>query len=131
MRNLWVRRQATKFNGVPYIIQRGAAAALSAEGMKECREMIAYYMSNAKKLASVLDKKEIFYTGGQSSPYIWLKCPEGMSSWSFFDYLLERGQIVGTPGAGFGNAGEGYFRLTSFGTKEDCDAAVKRLEKLL
>ena len=128
---LWMRRQATKFNGVPYIVQRGAEASLSEAGREESRQMIAYYMENASRLASLLDEKGIYYTGGKSSPYIWLSCPGGMSSWEFFDYLLDNVQVVGTPGAGFGAAGEGYFRLTSFGTKEDCEEAVSRLGKLL
>ena len=129
--DLWSRRQATKFNGVPYVIQRAAQAALSAEGQKECHANIAYYMNNAKIIAEVLDEKGIPYTGGQNSPYLWLKCPGGMSFWEFFDYLLEKAQIVGTPGAGFGGAGEGFFRLTSFGSREATTEAAARLRKLL
>jgi LL-diaminopimelate aminotransferase len=128
---LWARRQATKFNGVPYIIQRGAEATLTDEGQKECAVLVKYYMENAKLIASVLKKKGIYFTGGISSPYIWLKCPKGMSSWEFFDYLLNNAQIVGTPGEGFGSAGEGYFRLTSFGDRESTLEAVERLNKLL
>lgn len=128
---LWSRRQATKFNGVPYIIQRAAQAALSERGMEECRERIGYYMENAARFASFLDSKGIYYTGGKNSPYIWMECPGGVSSWDFFDYLLKKIQVAGTPGAGFGAAGEGYFRLSSFGTREDCTEAIKRLETVI
>jgi LL-diaminopimelate aminotransferase len=131
LNKLWARRQATKFNGVPYIIQRGAEAVLTEAGQQECNTLIKYYMENAKLLADLLKKKGIYFTGGISSPYIWLKCPSGMTSWEFFDYLLENAQIVGTPGAGFGTAGEGYFRLTSFGDRESTIEAVDRLDKLL
>ena len=128
---LWSRRQATKFNGVPYVVQRAAEAALSPEGQAQCREAIAYYMENARIIGEVLKHKGIEFTGGENSPYLWLKCPNGMKSWEFFDYLLQNAQIVGTPGAGFGDAGEGYFRLTSFGSRESTLEAAKRLEKLL
>lgn len=128
---LWARRQATKFNGVPYVVQRAAEAALSEEGQRQCRESIAYYMENARIIGRVLTEKGIAYTGGTDSPYLWLRCPNGMQSWEFFDYLLENAQIVGTPGAGFGEAGEGFFRLTSFGSREATEKAVGRLEKLL
>ncbi len=126
---MWNRRQSTKFNGTAYIIQRGGQAALSEEGFKECQENIAYYMENAKLIASALDEKGIWYTGGVSSPYIWLKCPNNMSSWEFFDYLLNELQIVGTPGCGFGPQGEGYFRLTSFGSREATLEAIERMKK--
>ena len=128
---LWSRRQATKFNGVPYVVQRAAEAALSDEGQKQCRESIAYYMENARIIAAVLKEKGIYFTGGENSPYLWLECPDGMTSWEFFDFLLEKAQIVGTPGAGFGDAGEGYFRLTSFGSRESTLKAAERLKKLL
>lgn len=128
---LWSRRQATKFNGVPYVVQRAAEAALSDEGQKQCRESIAYYMENARIIAEVLKEKGIYFTGGENSPYLWLECPNGMTSWEFFDFLLEKAQIVGTPGAGFGDAGEGYFRLTSFGSRESTLKAAERLRKLL
>lgn len=131
LKKLWARRQATKFNGVPYIVQRGAEASLSEQGEAECRELISYYMENAKIIAGALEKKGVWFTGGKSSPYIWLKCPGGMSSWEFFDYLLTNIQVVGTPGEGFGTAGEGYFRLTSFGDREKTIEAAERLEKLL
>lgn len=128
---LWSRRQATKFNGVPYVVQRAAEAALSDEGQAQCREAIAYYMENARIIGEVLKEKGIEFTGGENSPYLWLKCPNGMKSWEFFDFLLQNAQIVGTPGAGFGDAGEGYFRLTSFGSRESTLEAAERLRKLL
>ena len=128
---MWMRRQATKYNGVPYIVQRGAEAALSEEGLASCMEAVDYYMENAEIISSLLTKKGIYHTGGTSSPYIWLKCIGGMSSWEFFDYLLTNAQVVGTPGEGFGANGEGYFRLTAFGSREDTEEAVKRLEELL
>lgn len=128
---LWSRRQATKFNGVPYVVQRAAEAALSPEGQAQCREAIAYYMENARIIGEVLKEKGIELTGGENSPYLWLKCPNGMGSWEFFDFLLNNAQVVGTPGAGFGDAGEGYFRLTSFGSRESTLEAAKRLKKLL
>lgn len=128
---LWSRRQATKFNGVPYVVQRAAEAALSPEGQAQCREAIAYYMENARIIGEVLKEKGIEFTGGENSPYLWLKCPNGMKSWEFFDFLLQNAQVVGTPGAGFGDAGEGYFRLTSFGSRESTLEAADRLRKLL
>ena len=127
---LWYRRQSTKFNGVPYIVQKGAAAVFSEQGQKEINENLAYYRRNAKVIAECMDKLGIWYTGGKNSPYIWLKCPNGMSSWEFFDYLLNGAQVVGTPGAGFGKNGEGFFRLTAFGSYELTKEAVQRIEKL-
>lgn len=128
---LWSRRQATKFNGVSYPVQKAAEAALSVEGIKECKKNIEYYMENARALAKLFTKKGIYFTGGINSPYIWLKCPKNMTSWEFFDYLLKEVNIVGTPGCGFGSNGEGFFRLTAFGTHEDTFEAIERLEKLL
>lgn len=128
---LWARRQATKYNGLPYVVQRGAEAALSDEGRKQCMSLVAYYMENAALIADLLKKKAIWFTGGRSSPYLWLKCPGGMGSWEFFDYLLENIQVVGTPGEGFGEEGKGYFRLTAFGSREDTEEAVHRMEDLL
>lgn len=127
LNKLWLRRQTTKFNGVPYIVQRGAAAVFSEEGQREIRANINYYKENAKIITDTLDKLGIWYTGGKNSPYIWLKCPMGMTSWEFFDYLLREFQIVGTPGSGFGKNGEGYFRLTSFGSREKTVEAMERL----
>ncbi len=131
LNKLWKRRQATKFNGVSYPVQRAAEAALSEEGMKENLKNIDLYFKNTKLICDLLDKKNIFYSGGKNSPYIWLKCPNNMKSFDFFDYLLKEAGVVGTPGVGFGTAGEGYFRLTSFASYEDTLKAVNRLEKLL
>lgn len=131
LQKLWARRQATKFNGVPYVIQRAAEAALSEQGFKEAMDNIAYYMGNAKLIADLLTEKGIWFSGGKCSPYIWLKCPNGLDSWKFFDWLLENAQVGGTPGAGFGDEGEGYFRLTSFGSRENTEEAIERLRKLL
>ena len=128
---LWFRRQATKFNGVPYIIQRGAAAVFTPDGRRQIKENLAVYQRNAKRIASCMDELGIWYTGGKNSPYIWLKCPGGMGSWEFFDYLLNNAQVVGTPGAGFGKNGEGFFRLTAFGSEETTQEAVERIKKLL
>lgn len=127
---LWVRRQTTKFNGVPYIVQRGAEAVFTEEGQKQIMENINYYRANAKVIADTMDEIGIKYFGGVNSPYIWPKCPNGMKSWEFFDYLLENINVVGTPGAGFGENGEGYFRLTAFGDKDNTVEAMNRLKKL-
>lgn len=131
LNQLWARRQATKFNGVPYIVQKGAEAALKEEGLRQSKETIAYYKRNAKLLTDLLTKKGVFFTGGISSPYIWMKTKDNMTSWEFFDELLNKVQIVGTPGSGFGKNGEGFFRLTAFGSYEDTLEAVKRLDELL
>ena len=130
LNKMWLRRQTTKFNGVPYIIQKAAEAVFSDDGLSEIRENIDYYKENAKIISETLEKCGIWHVGGKHSPYIWLKCPNNMSSWEFFDYLLNNIQVVGTPGAGFGNNGEGYFRLTSFGSKENTVEAMKRFESL-
>lgn len=127
LNKMWLRRQTTKFNGVPYIVQRGAEAAYSPVGVKECRENIAYYQENARIMMAGFDKIGVKYYGGVHSPYIWLQCPNGMTSWEFFDFLLEKLQIVGTPGAGFGSKGEGYFRLTAFGSRENTIEAMERI----
>ncbi len=127
----WRRRQNTKFNGVPYIVQRACEAALSPQGLKETTEQVDIYLSNAHTIAAGLDKLGIRYTGGKNSPYIWLECPGGLSSWEFFDLLLEKAQVVGTPGVGFGPAGEGYFRLSAFGRTEACKEAMERIERVL
>jgi LL-diaminopimelate aminotransferase len=128
---LWLRRQSTKFNGVSYIVQRGAAAVFSPEGLTEIRAAIDYYRRNARVIADTLQRSGVWFTGGTNSPYIWLKCPRGMASWEFFDYLLENANVVGTPGAGFGRAGEGYFRLTAFGDAENVAAAMESFQKYL
>ncbi|MDR2530199.1 MAG: aminotransferase class I/II-fold pyridoxal phosphate-dependent enzyme, partial [Oscillospiraceae bacterium] len=122
---LWNRRQGSMYNGVSYIVQRGAEAALSPEGLAENRANIAYYMANAKTITAALDSAGIPYTGGANSPYVWLKC--GRPSWEFFDYLLNEKQVVGTPGAGFGKNGEGWFRLTAFGSHENTVKAAERI----
>jgi LL-diaminopimelate aminotransferase len=128
---LWYRREATKFNGVSWPVQCAAAAVLSEEGQKQFKENIAYYQENAKIISSALDELGIYYTGGKNSPYIWLKCPNGMGSWEFFDYLLKEANVVGTPGEGFGENGKGFFRLTSFGDRENTIEAVRRIKELL
>ena len=129
--DIWARRQGSKFNGVSYPVQRGAEAVFTAEGQKQCRENIAYYQENARVIAATCDELGIKYTGGVNSPYIWLKCPNGMGSWDFFDKLLTEIQVVGTPGAGFGKNGDGWFRLTAFGTHEATKEAMERLKGLL
>ena len=128
---LWYRREATKFNGVSYPVQCAAAAVFSEEGQKQIKENLSYYKENAKIISSALDELGIYYTGGKNSPYIWLECPNGMGSWEFFDYLLENANVVGTPGEGFGECGKGYFRLTSFGDRDNTVEAVERIKKLL
>ena len=130
LNKFWLRRQTTKFNGVPYIIQRGAEAVFSEQGQKEIKENINYYKENAKVISQTLKECNIWHVGGKHSPYIWLKCPNNMTSWEFFDYLLENIQVVGTPGSGFGKNGEGYFRLTSFGSQENTKEAMERFKKL-
>ena len=128
---MWLRRQTTKFNGVSYIVQRGAAAVFTPEGMRQIAANLAVYRANAKLIADCMDELGIWYTGGKNSPYIWLRCPDGMGSWQFFDYLLENIQVVGTPGAGFGANGEGFFRLTAFGSPEVTKEAVAGIKSLL
>ena len=127
---LWYRRQATKFNGVSWPVQCAAAAVFSDEGLLQIQDNLNYYRRNAKVIATALDELGIYYTGGKNSPYIWLQCPGGMSSWQFFDYLLQNAAVVGTPGEGFGNNGKGYFRLTSFGSYEKTKEAVERIKRL-
>ncbi|MBQ3035944.1 MAG: LL-diaminopimelate aminotransferase [Lachnospiraceae bacterium] len=128
---MWVRNRTTKTNGVSYIIQKGGAAVFTPEGQRQIRENIGIYKSNAKVLMEVLDKLGIWYCGGKNAPYIWMKCPDGMGSWDFFDYLLKEIQVVGTPGEGFGACGEGYFRFSTFGSPEDTKEAARRLVELL
>lgn len=131
LNKLWLRRQTTKFNGVSYIVQRGAAAVFTPEGQEQIRANIAYYKENAKIITDAFDELGIWYTGGKNSPYVWMKCPGGMDSWTFFDKLLTEANVVGTPGAGFGENGEGFFRLTAFNTKEKTEEAVKRIKNVL
>ena len=124
---LWGRRQATKFNGTPYIVQRAAEAVYSDEGQKEVGGLVSYYMKNAALIRNSLIKKGWIVFGGENAPYVWLKCPEGNDSWSFFDQLLEKCHIVGTPGVGFGSSGEGFFRLTAFNSYEKTVEALERI----
>ena len=126
---LWARRHGTKFNGAPYIIQRAGEAIYTEEGKKEVRSLVDYYMKNAKVIKEGLTKAGYSCSGGVNSPYIWLETPNNMTSWEFFDYLLEEKNVVGTPGSGFGPCGEGYFRLTSFGSYENTVEAVERIVK--
>jgi LL-diaminopimelate aminotransferase len=128
--SMWSRRQSTKSNGTSYIIQRAAQAALSEEGIAQCMENIQYYKENAKIITAALARMGIRFFGGVYSPYIWMECPGGMDSWSFFDLLLEQAQVVGTPGEGFGKNGKGFFRLTAFGSRETTQEAMRRLEDL-
>nr|WP_297161713.1 LL-diaminopimelate aminotransferase [uncultured Dysgonomonas sp.] len=130
LNKLWNRRHTTKFNGVPYVIQRAAEACYSREGKKQVKDTIEYYLNNAKIIREGLTEQGLKVYGGINSPYIWVKTPNGMSSWEFFDYLLNELNIVGTPGVGFGPSGEGYLRLTAFGTLENTKEAVKRLKKI-
>lgn len=127
LNKMWLRRQTTKFNGVPYIVQRAAAAVFTDEGRRQCLDNIDYYMQNAAIIAAALRKMNIPFVGGDNSPYIWLTCPGGMKSWDFFDLLLKGPHVVGTPGAGFGANGEGYFRLTAFGNREKTIEAMERI----
>ncbi len=128
---MWRRRQTTKFNGVCYIVQRGAEAVFSEEGRRQIEADIAYYQENARIITGALEELAIPYFGGVNSPYVWLKCPKGLDSWAFFDLLLEKANVVGTPGEGFGENGRYYFRLTSFSTHEKTKEAMERLKKLL
>ena len=131
LNKMWLRRQTTKFNGVPYIVQKGASAVFTDVGQKQIQENLSYYKNNAKVISDTLDKLGIKYTGGKNSPYIWLKCPDNMNSWDFFDMLLTKIGVVGTPGAGFGKNGDGWFRLTSFNTFEKTTEAMERFYNLL
>ncbi len=130
LNSLWARRQATKFNGVSYITQRGAEAIYTEQGKKEIKELIAYYQANAKVIYEGLKEAGFKVSGAVNSPYIWLEVPQGMTSWDFFDVLLRQANVVGTPGSGFGPAGEGYFRLTAFGSAERTKQAVERIVKV-
>ena len=131
LNKMWLRRQTTKFNGVAYVVQRGAAAVFTPEGMREIRENLNYYRKNAAVIAQALDEMGIWYCGGKNSPYIWLRCPNHMDSWAFFDWLLENANVVGTPGEGFGACGQGYFRLTAFGDADRTKEAAQRIKAAL
>jgi LL-diaminopimelate aminotransferase len=126
LNKFWLRRQTTKFNGVPYIVQRGAEAVFTDSGLTQIKGNIDYYMQNAKIITDTLSSLGIWYTGGKNSPYIWFKCPNDTLSWDFFDYLLEKANVVGTPGTGFGKNGEGFFRLTAFGNRENVTEAMEK-----
>ena len=127
---LWARRHGTKYNGAPYIVQKAGEAVYSPEGKAQLKEQVAYYMRNAKVIYEGLKGAGYTVSGGVNAPYIWLKTPDQMTSWEFFDYLLEKANVVGTPGSGFGPSGEGYFRLTAFGSYENTVEAIERLKKL-
>lgn len=128
LNKLWLRRQTTKFNGVPYIIQRGAEAVFTDEGFRQIKENIDYYMGNARIITETLSELGIWFTGGKHSPYIWFQCPNNLSSWEYFDELLTKYNIVGTPGVGFGVNGEGFFRLSAFGDRDNIRCAMERLK---
>ena len=130
LHSLWARRHGTKYNGAPYIVQKAGEAVYSPEGKTQLKEQIAYYMKNAKTILEGLKAAGYTVFGGVNAPYIWLKTPDGMNSWEFFDYLLEKANVVGTPGSGFGPSGEGYFRLTAFGSYENTVAAIERIKHL-
>jgi len=127
---MWARRHGTKYNGAPYIVQRAGEAVYSEAGKAQLKEQVAYYMRNASTIKTGLAEAGFEVYGGVNAPYIWLKTPEKMSSWDFFDYLLEKANVVGTPGSGFGPCGEGYFRLTAFGSYENTVAALNRIKAL-
>ena len=128
---LWARRHGTKYNGAPYIVQRAGEAVYSEAGKAQIAEQIAYYHKNASYIFNGLKEAGYTVAGGVNSPYVWLKTPEQMNSWEFFDYLLEKANVVGTPGSGFGPSGEGYFRLTAFGTYENTVEAIERMKKII
>lgn len=131
VRKIWARRQGSKFNGVSYPVQRAAEAVFTEVGQKQCREIIGYYLENASVMMNTFKKLGIEFTGGVNSPYIWFRCPGNMGSWEFFHKLLNEAEVVGTPGEGFGRNGEGWFRMTAFGSREKTVEAMERLEKML
>ncbi|MCI9423258.1 MAG: LL-diaminopimelate aminotransferase [Dorea sp.] len=130
LHSLWARRHGTKYNGAPYIVQKAGEAVYSEEGKRQLKEQVAYYMKNARVIYEGLKDAGYQVSGGVNAPYIWLKTPKGMTSWEFFDHLLERAHVVGTPGSGFGPSGEGYFRLTAFGSYENTVAAIERIKRI-
>lgn len=130
LHDMWLRRQSTKFNGVSYVVQKGAAAAFSAEGLRQIAENISVYRENARLICATLDRLKIWYTGGQNSPYVWMKCPDRRDSFTFFDFLLQETGVVGTPGSGFGKNGEGFFRLTAFSDRDTVSAAMAEFQRL-
>jgi LL-diaminopimelate aminotransferase len=130
LKPLWARRHSTKFNSVPYVVQRAAAATFTPEGRKQCGEQVAYYMANAALLREGLTAAGFTLFGGEHAPYIWMRTPDGLSSWDCFDRLLEDAHVVGTPGSGFGSAGEGYIRLSAFNSRESVEAAITRVSEV-
>ena len=128
---LWNRRQCTKFNGVPYVVQRGAAAVYTEEGRAQVEETLRFYRRNAQVILKGLQSAGLTVSGGINAPYVWAKCPQGMGSWDLFDKLLREANVVTTPGAGFGPSGEGYIRLTAFGGAADTEEAVERIKRIL
>ena len=131
LHSMWIRNRTAKTNGISYLLQKGAEAVFTPQGQTETRKQIAYYKENAAIWMKTFDRLGLWYTGGRNAPYLWIECPNGMDSWQFFDLLLERIQVVGTPGAGFGASGEGFFRFSTFGSHVDTEAAAKRLLHLL
>ena len=131
LNSMWSRRQTTKYNEVPYVVQKAAEAVFSAEGYKASLENVEYYTRNAAVIGKALEEVGVWYCGAKNSPYIWMECPNGMKSWEFFDVLLQKGNVVGTPGVGFGSNGEGYFRLTGFGDAQRTVEAASRLKKVI
>ena len=130
LNTLWLKHQEIKFNGVSYMVQKAGAAVYTPEGMAQTKEQVAYYMKNARTIRDGLADMGYTVSGGVNSPYVWLKTPGTMTSWEFFDYLLEKANVVGTPGSGFGPCGEGYFRLTGFGKYEDTLEALARIKRI-
>jgi LL-diaminopimelate aminotransferase len=126
---MWSRRHSTKFNGVSYVVQRGAAAAYSEAGRNETMAQVAFYMDNARRMREGLGKAGFVIFGGKHAPYLWIRTPDGMPSWDFFDLLLNKAHVVGTPGAGFGPGGEGYFRLSAFNSRDNVDEAIERINR--
>ena len=131
LNDMWIRNRTTKTNGVSYIIQKGGAAVFTEEGQRQIQENLRVYKNNASVVTKALDRAGVWYCGGKNSPYIWMQCPNGTDSWAFFDRLLHEIQVIGTPGAGFGTCGEGYFRFSMFGNPADTAEAAKRIEQLL
>ena len=130
LHSLWARRHGTKYNGAPYIVQKAGAAVYTEAGKAQIKEQIAYYQKNARTIYEGLKNAGYTVSGAVNSPYVWLKTPDNMTSWEFFDFLLEKANVVGTPGSGFGPSGEGYFRLTAFGSYENTLEAIKRIENI-
>jgi LL-diaminopimelate aminotransferase len=131
LHRLWTRRHTTKFNGVSYIVQRGAEAVYSDEGQKQVRALVSFYMENAKRIRDGIGKAGLTVYGGVNAPYVWIKTPAGLTSWQFFDRLLNEAHVVCTPGSGFGSAGEGYIRLSAFNSPENVNEALRRITAML